>query len=95
MLFLFFLSLPAFYIRSGCWSFVMYVVNIISQDEACLLTALMETFDEQRFNFHLILVGGGCLQHYFTNDFETMGSSVGFLSSTCPALHLCPFPKTH
>lgn len=77
MPFLFFLSLPAFYIRPGGWFSVIYVVNIISQDEACLLTVLMETFGEQRFNFHLILVGGGCLEHYFTNVFETMGSSVG------------------
>lgn len=59
MPFLFFVSLPAFYIRPGGWSSVMYVVNIISRDEACLLTVLMETLGEQRFNFHLILVGGG------------------------------------
>lgn len=55
----------------------MYIVNVISQDEACLLTVLMETFDEQRFIFHLILVGGGYLEHYLTNGFETVGSSVG------------------
>lgn len=51
----------------------MYIANSFSQDEACLLTVLMESFDDQRFIFHFILIGSGCPEHYLTKGSETMG----------------------
>lgn len=51
---------------------VEYIVNIYSQDETCILTVLMETFDDQKFISLFILIGDGCLEPPFTKDVETL-----------------------
>lgn len=45
---------------------VLYVADVFSQDEACLplFSWLL---------FHSILIGAGCLEHYFTKGSETRG----------------------
>jgi hypothetical protein len=44
--------------------------TIFSQDTACILTVLMESFDEKNFTFHSVLIGEGCLERHFTKGSE-------------------------
>lgn len=44
--------------------------TIFSQDTACLLTVLMEPFDEKKFTSYSVLIGEGCLERHFTKGSE-------------------------
>lgn len=68
-----FLYLSAFYIRSGFWSFVMYIANIFSRMRVAFFSVLM-SWDSPSIPYWLVVLARSItLQRIF----ETMGSSVG------------------